>query len=89
MKTKDLTDRFLKRHEEQVINLNQMNRAGRRAMGFRGPIDPEWVQHEASQFVPRFVRRHFAKTIDAHLRTRRQRKARAHIIRLMAGRMPS
>jgi hypothetical protein len=58
----------------------QMNRATRRRFGWRGPVDPNWVQHESSVFVPRYVRRHHSEAST----TRRQRKARARIRRLVA-----
>ena len=52
-----------------------MNRAGRRALGFRGPM---WVRDTQASvfFVPRFVRRHGT-----------EKKHWAKVARLMAGRM--
>lgn len=58
-----------------------VNRATRRRFGFRGPVDPKWVQHEATVFVPRYVRRHYSGYRPV---TRRQRRHRAVIVRLMA-----
>lgn len=59
------------------------NRKTRRSMGLRGPIgllgrDPEAARETP---VPRFVRRHFEAFASAS--TRRQRKARARIRRIV------
>jgi hypothetical protein len=78
-----MRERFQKRAEGaaevepgEFLTPVQMNRSQRRRLGWRGRVDPAWVQHETSTFVPRYVRRNHGK-----------KRARAKIKRLMAGRM--
>lgn len=76
-----------------VLKEVQANRAQRRALGFRGPA----FRHTVG-FVPRYVMRHYLPNLFAlndypnfdpvgpGVFTRRQRKARARIMRAMARR---
>lgn len=62
------------------------NRAARREVGLYGRLwrwDPQ-VLGVNPNLPPRYVRRHFTPTILSAPQTRRQRKARARILRAMA-----
>lgn len=61
------------------------NRATRRRVGLRSHLwrwDTNAVSEMQRTFVPRFIRRHFSTTIMLTPRTRRERRARAKIVRL-------
>jgi hypothetical protein len=59
-----------------------LNRTGRRARGFRGPKFEKGGGR--SYFVPRYIRRHYDADSFRFGNTRRQRKVRARVTRLVA-----
>ncbi len=77
-----IRERFRKRQEESALTPSDMNRKGRRALGFRGRVSP--FQSELDNFVPRFIRRHYdAAHFGPQERTRRERKVGHKIVRLV------
>jgi len=69
-----------------LVNPVNYNRAGRRQLGFRFPVaerDSRVVPGTGAPSLPRYVRRHFVPDLMTAPATRRQRRHRARIQRLM------
>ena len=79
---------FTARTHHTEDELVYLNRHERRARGIRTPVGlvPEGLVVQQATQVPRYVRRKIA-AFQSKLRTRRNRKVKAKVRRLMVGRL--